>query len=305
MSRLSGVRLNFSLRNSLGDFTADAFVISEREMRPFGDVSLAGVVDYNYKKIINFGLGAELYRLFPVNSKFTTPRFDNSGLYEVSGLLYDTAGAVIGYRDSSFYSFTGTKIMAHVTFDPLFFLRDSEVGRLIGEGGKVYGEVNLLGLKNYPRNDTARKEPDGITPYPGQFSYGYDTLLNKMPISFGINIPVPFIDVCALEFEYYRMRYPDNFREVFVNNRPLPGYYINNYSAANVPENSYSESDNWKWSLYLKKNINKNFHIVFQAARDHQRWTIPAFIWGQYSDWEDICMRPANWIWNLKGEVAF
>jgi hypothetical protein len=301
MTRLSGLRLNFKQHTSIGDLTADAFVLSEREIRPFGDISFAGVVDFNFNKIVDIGLGVNLFHAIPANNRITTPGAalaGNATVYAVSG------DSLRGY-DSSFYTFSGTKLMGRITLDPLFFLRSSDFGRLIGEGGKIYGEANILGLKNYPRNDTLWM-PDSSGVSFGMNPYGYDTLMNKMPITFGINIPVPYLlDECALEFEYYRMRYPNNYHEVFVYNRPLPASYFTDLSVVGYPPNTYSKSDNWKWSIYLKKNITKNFHIVFQAARDHQRWAVPGFVWGTYADWEDICTRPNNWIWNLKGEVVF
>lgn len=307
VARLSGLRLNYRQHTSLVDLTADAFVLSEREIRPFGDISFAGVIGLDFKKIIDFGLGVEFFHAISVNSNFTTPTTalaGNTTLYAVSGPIYDSLGAISGYHDSSFYTFRGTKLMAHATIDPLFFLRDSDFGRLLGEGGKIFGELDILGLKNYPRNDSLLLPDGGISH--GLNPYGYDTLINKMPITFGINIPVPFLfDVCALEFEYYQMRYPNNYTNVFDYNRPLPYSYFTDMSIIGYPQNTYSEADNWKWSIYIKKNITKNIHIVAQAARDHQRWSVPGFVWDKYSDWEDICTRPVNWIWNLKGEVVF
>jgi len=306
-TRLSGLRLNFKQHTSIGDLAADAIVLSEREIRPFGDISFAGVVDFNFNKIVDIGLGVNMFHAISVNSRFTTPGTElasNTTLYAVNGPIYDSLGFITGYRDSSFYSFSGTKLMGRITLDPLFFLRDSDFGRRLGEGGKIYGEATILGLKNYPRNDSLRM-PDGSIST-GLNPYGYDTLMNKMPITFGINIPVPYLlDVCALEFEYYRMRYPDNYTNVFDYNRPLPYSYYTDLSIVGYPENTYTKSDNWKWTIYMKKNITKNFHVVAQAARDHQRWSIPGFVWDKYSDWEDICVRPSYWIWNLKGEVVF
>jgi hypothetical protein len=292
MDRLSGLRLNFKQHSSIGDLSADAFVLSERSVRPFSDISLAAIVDYNLMRAIDIGLGVNLYRVISVNSEFTTPHSTQS--------FYDLNGG-----DSLFYTFAGTKVMARTTIDPLFFMRESDFGRLLGEGGKIYGEVDILGLKNYPRNDTARKMPDG-TPYSGDNIFGYDSLMNKMPLTFGINIPAPFVfDICAVEFEYYQMRYPNCFVYVFEDGLPIPqkNGYIN--SSFGDPENAYSVSDNWKWSVYVKRNISKNFRVVAQASRDHQRWKIPGFIWDKWADWDDICHRPNNWIWNLKGEVSF
>ncbi|MBN1130448.1 MAG: hypothetical protein JXA71_15755 [Chitinispirillaceae bacterium] len=305
VARLSGLRLNFKQNIGILDFDADAFVLSEREVRPFGDLSLAGVIGLDFNKIIDFGVGAQLFHAISVNNNFTTPRADNSGLYAAENPLYDSTGtAIIGYADSSFYTFAGTKLMAHLSIDLLFFLRNGAFGKAIGEGGKIYGEIDVLGLKNYPRNDSLVLPGGQISR--GQNPYGYDTLLNKMPLSFGVNVPVPFLlDVCAVEFEYYRMRYPNNYTNVFDYNRPLPYSYIDDFSVAGYPNNTYSESDNWKWSVYMKKNISSNFHIVAQFARDHQRWSVPGFVWDKYSDWEDISVRPSYWIWNLRGEVAF
>jgi hypothetical protein len=72
-----------------------------------------------------------------------------------------------------------------------------------------------------------------------------------------------------------------------------------------VPPNAYSVSDNWKWSVYMKKNLTRHIHLVAQAARDHQRWAVPAVQWYYISDWDDVALRPFQWIWNVKAEVVF
>jgi hypothetical protein len=301
---LSGLRLNYKQNTTIGDITADVFALTERQTRPFGDISIAGVVDYKFKKLIDFGIGLDMYRVIPVNSKLTTP-ISTGSVYELRNPVYDSLGNLTGnYRDSTCYTFSGTKLMARATIDPLFFLRDSHVGKLLGEGGKIYGEIDILGLKSYPRNDSILY--NGALVGQGNNPYGYDSLMNKMPIMVGINIPVPFLlDVCAVEVEYYQMRYADNYQYVFEAGLPLPGPKYIDETSGKVPADAYSVGDNVKWSVYMKKNITRNVHIVAQLARDHQRWSIPGAQWGQISDWDDICLRPNNWIWNLKGEFSF
>jgi hypothetical protein len=123
----------------------------------------------------------------------------------------------------------------------------------------------------------------------------------------GVNIPVPWLlDVCAVEFEYYRMRYPNSYRNVFVDGRPIPSApYLDPATSDLISKKAYTDNDNWKWSIYVKKNITHHVNIVAQAARDHQRWMVPGSQWGQISDWDDISLLSNNWTWTLKTAIAF
>jgi len=280
--RLTGIRMNLMYQSAIGRFSTDAFFLTERKIRPFNDMSIAAILDYKVP-FINLGVGTELYRVIPVKGKYTTP--------------HDPTNQYVSGSDTAYYTFSGTKLMAHLTIDPLFFLRDKRAGKILGEGGKVYGEMDMLGIKNYPENGTTG----------GNNYYGYDTLKDKTIWMCGINIPVPFLfDVCAFELEYYGMKYPNSYINVFEDGLPLPGNpWLDTLNTPDLPANAYTVGNNVKWSLYVKKNVYRNFYIVGQMARDHQRWVVPVAQWDKQSDWEELSLRPNHYVWNLKAEIKF
>jgi hypothetical protein len=135
--RLLGAMGHFNLLN--GTLKADAMVISESDWEPFGDFSFAFLADYNPAKIIDIGGGIEFARLISVNESKTTPQIAQI-------LSKDSLGQVKYGTDSSYYTFRAIKIMGRVTLDlktlfdiPFFGPQD----------GKIYGEFDILGLKNY------------------------------------------------------------------------------------------------------------------------------------------------------------
>jgi len=64
---------------------------------------------------------------------------------------------------------------------------------------------------------------------------------------------------------------------------------------------TYSVLDNWKWSLYLKKDITDRLSLTAQAARDHVRLPVK---WSEDVDREELMSLPAHWYWMIKVMVA-
>ncbi len=213
----------------------DLVLTTHLQFYPAGDFSLTDVVAFKPINGINVGAGIQFDRLLSVSEKLTRPRV----MYEI-----DPAAP----NDSIFYTFAGTKLMFLLNFDPKKFIYSDDDQMPFGaEDLKIYGELNVLGLKNY-------------------YKY-YEKINERMPISMGFNIPTfKILDVLALEAEYFGPDYPNSIERPVNSNIPKP----------EIPPGSNPgdwKKDNWKWSLYAKKNFS-NFTIIAQAARDHlQLWS--------------------------------
>jgi hypothetical protein len=272
---LSGMRIGLNYGIGPVGIKFDQLVLTESEVRPFHDLTLASVVDINAFKLLDIGGGVSFARIIPVDNRITTPENRSNSYYSPQ----DTA-----FLDPHYYTFAGTKLMARATFDPLFFVRESRIGELLGKGGKIYGEIAILGIKDYPK---------GL-----QNQFGYDTLSQKMPMMFGITVPVPkALDVCAVEFEYYSCPYPDDYSQVFQHGWPLP--------RSVAPGSQYDAftyaHDSWKWSVYAKKHITPHFALVGQVGRDHERWAVHISHLRNY-DFEDATVKNGEWLWHFKIE---
>jgi hypothetical protein len=155
---------------------------------------------------------------------------------------------------------------------------------------KVYSEAAILGLENYPANDTVNSPATGDNNI-----WGYDTLAHKIPVVMGFNVPgFKVLDLISLEFEWYGCTYPMNLANaVRLGNQyayPIPAEY-------NKPLSWYT-SDNWKWSVYVKKMFAKeHLAVILQFARDHMRFQ---HILDEPKVYEEALVRPNNWWWTTK-----
>jgi hypothetical protein len=284
---LSGARLGARYNGGAIGLRGDLLVLTESQIRPFYDFTIAAVVGANFNKLIDIGGGISFAHAISVNSQLTT-RDD----------LADFTRYVTAKGDTGYYTFAGTKLMARATVDPFFALRESGFGKVFGpNAGKVYGEVAVLGVKDYPANGAFDDmgNPTGTNPY------GYDSLITKMPMMVGINLPLPFVDVCSFEAEYFGSKYPNDYSLVFQKGWPLPTQGILGSSEYNPK--TY-RNDNWKWSLYMKKRFGDHFELVGQVGRDHQRWEAAVAHMRNY-DFEDALVNPDQWAWHLKAQFMY
>src|SRR5690606_23264128 len=89
------------------------------------------------------------------------------------------------------YKASGIKPIVTAAFDPKPLLGGLP---MLGSNDLVlYGEAALLGVKDYP--------------------IFYDDWTKRVPVMIGFNLPTfKFLDVLAVEAEYYGSEYPDNFQ---------------------------------------------------------------------------------------------
>ncbi len=306
LARVAGLKYSFKYFHDIFDIGLDLLAISETQIRPFHDITVAPILDFNIFKpekntrgVINIGAGLSFAHLFSVDKSITTPE-DNSTLYfdNLDGYDIDpVSGDTVWNGDSAYYTFKGTKLMLRGTIDPFAFLRNlkGSAGDFFGQhGGKLYGELDIIGLKNYPDNSH-------VNPITPTNPYGYDDIKEKMPVMFGFTLPCwKILDICAFEFEFFDCPYPNDYSKVQQYGFPLP-------VDKPYPDDEYNtdayKNDSWRWTIFLKKNFVDHFGLLLQLSRDHLRWE-----WGPKSlnhDFEEAMVKPGEWSWNFKTEFKF
>jgi len=293
---LTGIRISTT---SFNIWKNDILITTEMQMYPLYDISYSWISCIKPHKTIEIGAGINLARFTPANDSLTTRKRDVFGFptpfyLKNAQFIYDsltgTTDTIGG--DTIYYTFKGIKLMSRLSLD-IKGLFSENVNKIFGENdAKIYGELNILGLMN-------------------QGDY-YNKLWQRIPITFGINIPTfRLFDVLSCEFEYYRMPYPNNYRNQIMVMRqtyggtPAPDNqidYFNGYCYdPNNPDNSYNwdkyDKDSWKWSVYIKKSFGKNFAFVAQAARDHLR-TMSNSLTAR--DYDEVLTLDKHWYFAIK-----
>ena len=276
-ARLTGLKLN---SNVFGMLHQDLLLTFETDIPPFYDASLSYLANCDIGKFLNVGAGVEFAHLISVDGSQTSP-INTRTKYTVGG---DTT--------SKYYTFRGIKIMGRLSFDPKPFIPGS--GSIFGkEDLKIYGEAAILGLQNYPANDSANSFLSTHNNI-----WGYDSLKNKIPVLLGFNVPMfKVLDVFSVEAEWYGCPYPNNYAtELGKGNSqslPLPDWYGRG-------DRGYVVQDNWKWSVYLKKMfMNEHFGVIVQCARDHIRLE-SLMDEAKFYDLEESLGQKRMWSWMVK-----
>jgi hypothetical protein len=228
---LMGARIHNTLFNKI---TQDLMLITETNYPPVNDYSLAYIASGKIGSFLDLGAGVDFHHLFSVNEAKTTPT------QSVDNRYIDSSKTP---PDTGYYSFRGIKLMGRIGFDPKVFLPFDIFGK---EDLRLYSEVAVLGLKNYP----------GF----------YANLSQRIPVMMGFNFPCfRILDVLGIEAEYYSNPYANSYANQFPASaqalQPLP-------TPSGGPTHN---DDNWKWAVYAKKTVIPNCSVVFQAADDHMR----------------------------------
>ncbi len=289
-TRLTGLRFSSDLFNKWHN---DIMLTTEMEWFPFYDLSLSWISNLPVGNALNVGWGVDFARFLPANDDLTTPPITQLGDKRITNYYTSGCDATLANCDTSFYTFTGIKLMGRFDFDPKrFFISETsdDLFSLGKEDGKIFGEVAVLGLKNQ-----------------GPL---YHDVKQRMPVMVGVNIPTfNLLDVLAFQMEYYAMPYPNDYSNQiqFVAAgvpQPTKGYQYGNpdvrYTTANAntgQANFYAKHHVY-WSLYSRRWLGKHLAIVAQAARDHWRTSTP---YSNKRDFEEALSDPSKqWYAALK-----
>lgn len=317
--------IEFSVNQLDGALKHSFLLYNERDFRPPGDFTPAYVGEYT-KGPFQFGAGVSLYHFLPIQSKVTSPKGPNSTVYSFDGLpaintvdpltgdsLHYAANQriVAGYGDLNGIiapalgpDWTADSVIAHYnpSVDHLTFKAIKLMGRasfsiqkmmpiamLNPEDLKVYGEIDLLGVKNYP----------GV----------YEDRTERMPVMLGVNLPTfRLLDALSFEVEYFKNGNPDDMgsQQAKLNpayahnavtdrysqdnggglgNQPIPDQQ--DFYSVLLKDDFDNHRDDWKWTLYAVKQVTTGISVRAQVANDHFRaqdtyfpgyWTGPSMM---------------------------
>ncbi len=268
--------LGLHAHHAMGNFSHDVILNSEREIPPTFDWSLAYLAHYQAGPL-QLGTGVNFYRLIPYNSGLESPAKDTLLVGPKTGTKWRHYVDISG-TDTTYLTSQGTKLMANFSMDfkTLFGGQES----LSPDDLKLYGEVAVIGVKNYGK--------------------AYDDIKKRMPVMFGFNLPTfKYLDHISMEVEYYGATYRNDLALIGNNNAvadwtiighaipsPKPpsnadygidsaGYFHlgtdSTYVRGTGMDKENLTMDNLKWSLYLDKTISKHIQFIGQVANDHYR----------------------------------
>jgi len=251
-----GAHLSVPMMN--GMITHDFTLFMERDYEPADDFSPGYAITVKPTGFLEVGAGVVWSHGLPLKSdKVLTPKtinnaYDKSTGRPVNGDTASTPSACAdelndvnpGAPDCGYYTYKGFKMMgrASMDFGTLLGMPSIKAGDF-----KLYTEVALLGVKDYP-------------------GY-YDDKAERMPILLGLNVPTfGVLDRLTFEGEYRKSRWHNTIGSAFQDQFPIPvGAQENYYQYDGKKETS------WKWTVYARRQIINGISVYAQAADDHLR----------------------------------
>jgi hypothetical protein len=255
---MQGVQTSFHwLNNTLHP---EFFLFMERDWEPTYDLTPAFMLTYKPAPVFEAGVGVAFNHLISAKPSFTKAT-EGGNAYKTSNgkdsivFIKDWEG-VDTIPGVGYYTFQGTKAMARASINLQSIL---QADILNPQDLKIYGELAVLGIKNYPLY--------------------YTNIMKRMPMMFGINLPTfKLLDMMSFELEYYDSDFPNSLEEVYERLSAVPG--LGTKGGVGTPQRqAYLDSlgtqrntrDKVKWTLWLQKEIMPGLGLTFQMASDHFR----------------------------------
>ena len=248
----------------------DVNLFLEEYILPINDLTPGYEVSLNLPRF-QMGLGAAYNRGISFQPSATRPKSPENSFVEVDSsaasgafkgpyLLAPTKiknavrtgdTTAIKYRITHRWTQRGAKLMARAALDLGFLLPE---GRKGADDLRLFAEAAVLGLENQP--------------------FYYDKLSQRVPVMFGLNVPTfGLLDLLSVQGERYTARFDDIKRQSELS---LPVWLVPEWDVSGDPvESDYKPShyarDDWKWSVYAKKTVNRLLAVHAQIANDHMR----------------------------------
>jgi hypothetical protein len=249
----------------------------ETEDKPYHDLSVADVLSWRIAQGLEVGGGINLYRVLPSNEKATSPGKDctpgqqgidayksnqSNTCFILDSVGVNASGEAV--YDTIAGSLSGVKLMARFRVDPKALM-----GLGTGPFGKndwvVYGELAVLGLKDYP--------------------IYYDDILQRIPVMIGFNLPGFGYFDGSVEIQYYASKFTgDNLGAQ--NGVWLPV----------LDPGRSGKRDDWKYSLNVSRLMRGHILLTGQIANDDLR------LGGYHYEpaGKEAMRTPADWYWAAK-----
>lgn len=271
-SKASLFGLNLSVPLLDGKFRNNLILNREENVFPLHDWSLSYLAGFRPENgLVDIGAGVMFERLISQRPSRTTPERDINGYVETANgtfLIGDPANTLPG--DTSYYTFKSIKAIARASINPQVLFPNSILGP---EDLKLYGEVAVLGVKDYP--------------------ILYDKLANRIPLMLGFNLPTfGLLDVFSVEVE--RWTNPNLNSTAIVRRAEVPKPY------STSPLDSAYTKDDFKWSIFAKKSVFNTLSVILQVANDHLRPIASDF----NPAWTEVSTEPSHWYWLFRFELG-
>jgi hypothetical protein len=255
-ARILGLRLNSKLWDKR--IVSDLFITSAADFYPMYDFSIAYVGSIKPVDAVEIGYGADFDRVLSVDKTKTTPKTSDNTYVDP-----------LNQADTTWYSFSGIKIMARLCFDPKAFFPHRILGQ---EDLKIFGEMAILGVRNYPGD--------------------YTNMWQRIPLMFGVNFPAfKLFDVIAVQGEYFRSPYANSYYTVMQRLVPRP----------EIEATRYGNND-WKWSVYASRKLFGGLSIIGQVANDHTEVDVAR---EEDAEYQETMRGNGMWCWMLKMKFEF
>jgi hypothetical protein len=250
----------------------DLMLTSETTLWPLQDFSLTYMFNSTIFNFLDLGAGIMWDRLFPTSAILDKPDSSNN---------------------THNFTFQGTKVMLRAALDfknvwPLNLAK----GLWGKEDWRLYSEMCLNGLKDYPVTDTNSHE------YPG-----YNDITKRTPTVFGFHVPTcKILDVLSLEWEWWDNNFANSYYGVFNAGYGLvPNPY--KYAQGNTNRNQ-PYGGPWHWGIYAKKTVFTHISLVGQIGRDHT-FIQTSMTGTSNGDPQEAMDGLGNWAWWLKVQYDF
>lgn len=283
--KLAGVHVSYSIGSQIS-LKQDLIMNTEVDVWPYRDIHLTYIAAPSFGKFLNIGAGVQFARLITLDHRKTTLGTDT--LYKGKKVFDNRVGYITHAGDTIRYTFRGTKVMGKATIDVKEFFGFGK--RIFGsEDLKLYGEVALLGVKNYPGWYQLKKE--------------------RAPMMVGFNFPAfKILDVLSIEVQRYKTPYINTQENVWKASSAVP--YIPLYNFMNYDQ-IWGDSlavtdDDIRWSIYASKQIGKHLRLSAQAACDHtpKIWYTP-FPAVQSTKYSDLVPKNDDWYYMMRLSIYF
>lgn len=258
---MQGFRLTVPLWE--GRFRSDFILPMERDLPPMYSISPTYMATLKLFPGLELGGGVVWNHGIPIRPSKETPKTSANWFITKRERNPDTTAReywVYTYDTTKFYTFQGIKAGGRVSLDPKAWFGETSLGP---QDLKLYGEVAVLGWKNYP--------------------FFYEKRSERMPIMAGFNFPTfGLLDVLSIEVQHYKSSFQNSIYQAYFNQVPTwtlddPGTLalaMNKTPGEVAAElQKLVDEDNIKWSVYAKRELYRGLRVYAQLASDHMRPT--------------------------------
>jgi len=287
--KLAGVHASYTVGSTVS-LKQDLIMNTELDVFPYRDIHLSYIATPSFGKFLNLGIGVQFARLIALDHRKTTLGTDP--------FYKDRFEPIVGYIDTASgdtirYTFKGTKAMGRAMFDVKELLELLGFGsRIFGkEDLKIYGEMALLGVKNYKG--------------------WYEKPNERIPMMVGFNFPAfKILDVLSVEVQRYKTPYINTQDYIWKASSAIP--YVPGRVSPMDYDREWNDStmavtdDDIRWSIYASKQLGKHIRLSAQAACDHtpKNWYTP---WPapQSAKYSDIVPKNDDWYFMMRMSFYF